>query len=375
MNAPGTFTIHARDGAARTGRLWTAHGPMDTPAFMPVGTHGAVKGVPADALETTGAQTILANALHLAIRPGAEAVGALGGVHRLMGWRGPILTDSGGFQVYSIEGLRELDDSGVTFRSPIDGQTIRLTPIGSLRNQEHIGSDIAMCLDDVPAAGATRERVIEALTRTTRWATEQRTAQQRDGQLLFGIVQGGLDAELRARSARELIPLDFPGYAIGSLSVGESREEMRRTLAVTAPLLPDAKPRYLMGVGTPGDLVASVAQGVDMFDCVMPSRNGRTGMFFTWDGAHVVKNAKYRDAAAPIDAACPCVACQRYTLAALHHFIRRNDMTGGVLLTIHNLTFYQRLMARMRHEIAAATFAAWSVGFLAGFAERGSAEV
>ena len=382
-DASFSFELAAIDGAARAGVWRTPHGDVPTPAFMPVGTAGSVKGVTPDQVRAVGSTQILANAYHLALRPGAEVVADLGGLHALMAWDGPILTDSGGFQAFSLANLATMTEEGVRFVSHIDGARLELTPESAVEVQAKLGADVMMCLDECPPLPCEPERMAAAVDRTTRWARrcrarwdelDRRTAGG-DPQALFGIVQGGTDPALRDRSAEGLLPLDFPGYAIGGLSVGEVPAEMYRTLDATTPLLPVEKPRYLMGVGTPADLVNAVLRGVDLFDCVMPTRNGRNGTVFTPGGVLKIKNAVHSRDAAPIDAGCDCPACRgggagAFSRGALRHLFLAGEMLAPILLSLHNLRFYHRLLADLREAIlrrgaaafAAAELAKWGVG-------------
>src|SRR5580704_17020379 len=350
MSTPFQFQLDHADAAsrARCGRWITPHGVVDTPAFMPVGTAATVKGLTPEQLRDAGVQMVLANTYHLALRPGADVVADLGGLHRLMQWDGPILTDSGGFQVFSLARLTQLDDDKVVFRSHIDGNIFELSPERAVRIQEQLGADCIMCLDECPPHDAGRERLEAAVERTTRWALRCKEAQQRPDQALFGIVQGGIDAELRKRSADGLVPLDFPGYAIGGLGVGEEPSAMYAALDVTVPLLPADRPRYLMGVGKPIDLVEGVLRGVDMFDCVMPTRNGRNATAFTSGGVVRIRNACYERDPRPLDDECACSVCRRFSRGYLRHLFTANEMLGPILLSLHNVAFYQRLMADLR---------------------------
>ncbi len=336
---------------ARRGRFTTPHGVVETPAFMPVGTLGTVKGVDPGRLRETGAQMILANTYHLALRPGEATVAALGGLHEFMGWEGPILTDSGGFQVFSLADRMTFDETGVKFRSHIDGAAVELTPERSIAIQEQLGSDVAMVFDHVVALPNDREIVADAMRRSLRWAERCKVAATRADQAQFAIVQGGLDPELRAESAERLVTLDFVGYAIGGLSVGEPPPEMYAALDVTTPLLPRNKPRYLMGVGRPIDLLEGIARGVDLFDCVMPTRNGRNALAFTDAGPVRLRNQQYAHDREPLDPTCPCLAC-RHSRGYLRHLFQSNEMLGPMLVSIHNLTYYQRLAAEARQAIA-----------------------
>ena len=358
------FTVIARDGAARRGRMTTGHGSVETPAFMPVGTQGTVKAVTPEELRRCGADIVLANTYHLDLRPGHEVVRELGGLHRFMNWSGPILTDSGGFQAFSMESLRALDDDGVRFRSHLDGSLRTLTPESSMEVQAALGSDVAMVLDECPALPAPREAIAAAVDRTTRWARRSRDAYAGPG-VPFGIVQGGPHEDLREQSARELVALAFPGYAIGGVSVGEPPAAIARVAAVTAAFLPEDAPRYLMGVGRPEDLVEAVAAGVDLFDCVMPTRNARNGTLFTSEGRVNIKREEYRRDGRPLDPSCPCEACRGYSRAYLRHLFVSNEILGARLNTIHNLSFYLGLMARLREAIEAGSLAAFRESFLA----------
>ncbi|HVJ51388.1 MAG TPA: tRNA guanosine(34) transglycosylase Tgt [Aliidongia sp.] len=368
MNAFG-FRLMAEDGKARRGRVTTAHGTIETPAFMPVGTAGTVKGMLPDAVASTGAEIILGNTYHLMLRPGAERVAKLGGLHVMMDWPRPILTDSGGFQVMSLSGLRELKESGVTFRSHLDGSTHELTPERSIEIQNLLDADITMVLDECTPHPATEAQTESSLALSMRWAERSKAAfVRRPGYGLFGIVQGGVHLDLRSRSVEQLLAIGFDGYAVGGLAVGEGQETMFRVLDHTLPGLPDDRPRYLMGVGTPADLVGAVARGVDMFDCVMPTRSGRTAQAFTRTGKVNLRNARHQDDPRPLDAECRCPACSRFSRAYLHHLHRAEEMLGPILLTWHNLTYYQDLMAGMRDAIEAGRFADFAVRFEAAMA-------
>lgn len=336
--------------AARRGILKTSRGDVQTPTFMPVGTQGTVKGVELEQLRTTGAQIILGNTYHLAIRPGEETIQKLGGLHKFSGWDGPILTDSGGFQVFSLAEKTKVTDKGVVFQSHVDGRRIEFTPERAIDIQKALGSDIMMVLDHVVKLPNERHVIEDAHLRTIEWAKRSLQVPIASHQSQFAIVQGGLDPELRTRSAEALVALDFPGYAIGGLSVGEPPEEMYRVLDVACPLLPQSKPRYLMGVGRPEDLLEAIARGVDMFDCVMPTRNGRNASAFTDSGPKKIRNAKYTQDSSPLDADCPCPACRR-SLGYLRHLFISGEMLGPILLSIHNLTYYQRLMHEARAAI------------------------
>jgi queuine tRNA-ribosyltransferase len=367
------FQLDAVDGAARAGRVTTAHGGFETPCFMPVGTRGTVKGVtPKQLAEDIGARVILANTYHLLLRPGPELVRDMGGLHRFIAWDGPILTDSGGFQVFSLAALRTIDEDGVTFRSPIDGGSHRLTPERAITVQEALGADIIMAFDECTPYPATRAEARESLLMTARWAARSMAARRRDDNLLFGIVQGGMYPDLRRESAERTVALGFDGYALGGLSVGEDKETMDEMIAVAAPLLPADRPRYLMGVGRPEDLVTAVGCGIDMFDCVMPTRNARNGMYFTTAGPVVIKQARYRDDHRPVDEDCGCYTCRHFSRAYLRHLYTSSEILAAVLGTIHNLYFYQRLMARMREHIVAGTFVDFRKHFFSsyGMADR-----
>jgi queuine tRNA-ribosyltransferase len=345
------FERLATDGAARRGRLTLAHGVVETPAFMPVGTYGAVKAMsPAD-LEALGAHIVLGNTFHLWLRPGLEVVAAHGGLHRFMGWSRPILTDSGGFQVFSLGELRKISEQGVAFRSPIDGASCFLSPEESMRIQRTLDSDIVMIFDECTPYPADLKQAGQSMRLSLRWAERSRRAHEGNPNALFGIVQGGMHEALRDESLAGLVQLGFDGYAIGGLSVGEPKEDMRRILAHTAPQLPADRPRYLMGVGTPSDLVAAVCAGIDMFDCVLPTRNARNGWVYTRDGVIKLRNAKYRDDTRPLDEACSCYACRNFSRSYLHHLQRSNEILGAHLNTLHNLHFYQELMDGLRRAI------------------------
>ncbi len=349
-----SFDLVGRDGAARAGVLRTAHGEVTTPTFMAVGTAGTVKAMTADAVRATGAQIVLGNTYHLMLRPTAERVARLGGLHKMMDWPGPILTDSGGFQVMSLAKLRKMDEAGVTFRSHIDGSAHFLSPERSMEIQYLLDATITMVLDECTKFPATLQEAAESMRLSTRWAKRSREAfVRRDGYGQFGIVQGGVYEDLRAESAAALRDLDFEGYAIGGLAVGEGQEMMFAMLDITTPMLPEDKPRYLMGVGTPDDLLGAVARGVDMFDCVMPTRAGRTARAFTSAGILNLRNARFIDDGGPLDENCGCLACARHSRAYLHHLFRCEEILGPMLLTAHNLTYYQSLMVGARGAILA----------------------
>jgi len=339
--------------AARAGTWSTPHGMVETPAFMPVGTLASVKGLTPEQLRQAGTQMVLANTYHLALRPGADVVAELGGLHRFMNWDGPILTDSGGFQVFSLASLRKLDEESVVFRSHIDGSEFELSPERAVKIQEQLGADCIMCLDECPPHDAPTEKMQSAVDLTTRWARRCRDAQQRDDQALFGILQGGTDRALRERSAEGLLPLDFLGYAVGGLSVGEEPEHMYATLDFTVPMLPTDRPRYLMGVGRPEDLLEAVVRGVDLFDCVMPTRNGRNALAFTSEGRIRLRNAKYRTDDSPLDPDCSCPVCQQFSRGYLRHLFMAKEMLGPILASWHNIAFYQNLLGEMRQAIRA----------------------
>jgi queuine tRNA-ribosyltransferase len=354
-----SFRLTATDGAARTGEIATAHGVVHTPAFMPVGTQAAIKGVHHDDVRASGAEILLGNTYHLMLRPSPERIAALGGLHTFMRWPYPILTDSGGFQVMSLAPLRKITEEGVTFRSHIDGAMVELTPERAMEVQILLGSDIAMQLDECVRLPAERGEIERAMNLSLRWAERCKRAFEgaAPGRALFGIVQGGDDQKLRAASARALADIGFPGYAIGGLAVGETQEVMLKIVAETAPALPAERPRYLMGVGTPADLLEAVARGIDMFDCVMPTRNGRHGLAFTRFGPINIKNARHADDPRPIDAESRCPAARDFSRAYLHHLFRSGESLGGTLLSLINLFYYQDLMAGVRAAIRGGRFA------------------
>jgi len=372
MSAPFSFSLlNKTDNAARRGEIVTPHGKVQTPAFMPVGTQATVKGLTPDDVRASGAEIVLGNTYHLMLRPGAERIAALGGLHAFMNWPLPILTDSGGFQVMSMSALRRLEEKGVTFRSHLDGTMVELTPERAIEIQGLLGADISMQLDECIGLPAPREEIARAMQLSLRWAERSKKAfGARSGRALFGIVQGGDDRVLRSESVRALIDIGFDGYAIGGMAVGESQEVMLKIVAETAPQLPQDKPRYLMGVGTPHDLLEAVALGIDMFDCVLPTRNGRHGMAFTRYGAVNLANARHAYDARPLDEQSAHSTARSYTRAYLHHLIRANEMLGAVLLSKINLTYYQELMAGMRAAIAAGRFADFKAETMAGW-ERG----
>jgi queuine tRNA-ribosyltransferase len=350
------FSLLATDGRARLGRLTTPHATFETPMFMPVGTQATVKGVTPDQLKALGAEIILGNTYHLTLRPGDERIAELGGLHRFMGWDGAILTDSGGFQVFSLAEIRKLTDDAAVFKSHIDGRLLELSPEKAVRIQENLGSDIAMCLDECPAGGADPEIMRAAVKRTILWAERCRDAQRRPDQALFGIVQGGTDIQLRTECAEALKRLDFPGYALGGFSVGETEAQMLTALAPSADILPADKPRYLMGVGRPIDLLNAVAAGIDMFDCVMPTRNARNASAFTADGPLRLRNAKHQRDQGPLESGCECYTCRNFSRGYLHHLFAADEMLGPTLLTIHNLAYYLRLVREMRSAIREGRF-------------------
>ena len=365
------YEVRATDGEARAGLLRTAHGEVETPVFMPVGTAGTVKAMTADQVRATGARLVLGNTYHLMLRPGAERVERLGGLHKLMDWPGPILTDSGGFQVMSLAGLRTMDEGGVTFRSHIDGSKHRLTPEGSTAIQRQLDATITMALDECTPFPASEQQTRLSMGLSMRWAARSRTAfAARPGYGQFGIVQGGIDPRLRAESAAALTGIGFEGYAIGGLAVGEGQAAMFATIEATVPHLPPTHPRYLMGVGTPDDLLGAVARGIDMFDCVMPTRAGRTARAFTSGGVLNLRNARHADDPAPLDPRCACTACTRHARAYLHHLFRANEMLGPMLLTQHNLTYYQSLMRGLRQAIGEGRLAAHAAAVRAEWAAR-----
>lgn len=361
------FDLLTTDGKARRGRLVTRHGIVETPTFMPVGTQGAVKGVPAADLEDVGASICLANLYHLVLRPGIDVIEELGGLHAFTGWNLPLLTDSGGYQVYSLSNLRKIDRDGVTFRSHLDGAELRFTPQSVVEWQRRLGVDIAMMLDECPPWPCPEQDVETALSRTTDWARMAREAWDPATVALFGIVQGGVHRRLRERAVSSLVPLDFAGYAIGGVSVGEPLEERRQVVEYTTPLLPEAKPRYLMGVGTPLDILHGVLNGVDMFDCVLPTRNARHGVLYTRWGPIRVKNARFRRDPRPIEEGCECPCCRRASRALVHHLLRQGELTGTVLATLHNLWFFLDFMGQLREAIASGKTAVWAAQFVRDF--------
>ena len=373
MSNAFSFRLLASDGAARRGEFVTPYGAVQTPAFMPVGTQATVKGLSPEAVAATGAEIVLGNTYHLMLRPGAERIAALGGLHKFMNWQHAILTDSGGFQVMSLSELRKLSEQGVTFRSHLDGAMVELTPERAIEIQALLGADISMQLDECLKLPAARDEIARAMQLSLRWAERSKRAfegRAREGYALFGIVQGGDDLALRSESAKELTDIGFEGYAIGGLAVGEPQEVMLKIVAETTPMLPAARPRYLMGVGTPHDLLEAVARGIDMFDCVLPTRNGRHGMAFTRFGSINLSNARHANDARPLDEQSAHPAARTYSRAYLHHLTKANEILGQVLLSTVNLAYYQELMAGMREAIAggrfgdfrAATMTQWQQG-------------
>ncbi|WP_022797507.1 tRNA guanosine(34) transglycosylase Tgt [Thermus islandicus] len=360
---PFSFHIEARSGRARVGRLFTPHGAVETPLFMPVGTQGSVKGLLPRDLKEIGSQVLLANTYHLLLRPGPERVQALGGLHGFAGWKGPWLTDSGGFQVMSLGHLRRLDEEGVVFRSHLDGSLVRLTPERSVEVQEALGADLIMALDECPPYPSSRDYLESSLERTLRWLERSLKAKTRADQALFGIAQGGTDPELRRRSTLETLRFDLPGYAIGGLAVGEPKEAMFAMVDLSTALLPEGRPRYLMGVGHPEDLVAAVALGVDLFDCVYPTRTGRFGSALVPEGRLNLKNARFLEDKGPLEEGCDCYACRTYSRAYLAHLVRAGEMLGGILLSLHNLRYLHRLLEGARAAIRQGCFATFALAF------------
>jgi len=370
---PFRFQLDGRSGEARAGRFTTPHGVLHTPAFMPVGTHGAVKAMTPDQVRATGAEMILANTYHLALRPGETLIAKLGGLHRFIRWEGPILTDSGGFQVFSLP-RKEIDDRGVRFRNDVDGSSMELTPERSIEIQNTLGADVIMAFDECTAFPASPEQAGVGVRRTLAWLERCVAAHARpDAQALFGIVQGGVHLDLREQCAREVVAMDLPGTAIGGVSVGEGHELMCRVTEHVAPLLPAEKPRYLMGVGLPEDLVAAVGYGMDMFDCVIPTRFARSGAVFTKRGRIRLTHRRYRRDAYPIDTSCDCAACAGgFSRAYLHHLFAANEVLSAILASIHNVRFYQRLMGDARAAILAGRFSEWRREFLAEYSREGA---
>ncbi len=370
------FDIHATDGRARTGRITMKRGEIRTPAFMPVGTAATVKAMKPQDVRATGADIILGNTYHLMLRPGAERVARLGGLHKFMNWDRPILTDSGGYQVMSLSDLRKITEEGVTFASHLDGSRHLLTPERSMEIQRLLGSDIVMAFDECPKIDQGRDVIARSMEMSMRWAKRSREGFDAGGEhaeraALFGIQQGALDEDLRRSSAQALTEIGFDGYAIGGLAVGEGQEAMFATLEFAPGQLPADRPRYLMGVGKPDDLVGAVERGVDMFDCVLPTRSGRNGQAFTWNGPVNMRNARHAEDTAALDDRCPCPTCQTYSRAYLHHLIKSGEMLGAMLLTEHNLTFYQQLMQAMRDAIMEERFAAFARSFRASYQRSG----
>ena len=362
------FAVHASDGRARLGELRFARGAVRTPAFMPVGTYGTVKAMTPAEVRGTGADIILGNTFHLMLRPGTAVIEKHGGLHEFMQWPRPILTDSGGFQVWSLAERRRITERGVTFASPVDGAQVFMGPEESMAVQRSLGSDIVMIFDECTPYPATEERARESMERSLRWAERSKRAHEGNPSALFGIVQGGMHEALRLASACGLVELGFDGYAIGGLSVGEPHEERDRVLDFTVPVLPENRPRYLMGVGRPEDIVAGVLRGVDMFDCVMPTRNARNGYLFTRHGVLKIRNARYEDDLGPIDPDCDCETCRNYSRAYLRHLEKCNEILGMRLMTLHNLRFYQNLMQALRDAIGAGRLDDFAADFLAGLA-------
>jgi len=365
------FEILAVDGAARRGRFTTAHGAVDTPAFMPVGTYGTVKAMTPVELGALGAQIVLGNTFHLWLRPGLEVIAAHGGLHRFMGWEGPILTDSGGFQVFSLGALRKITEDGVKFQSPVNGDACFLSPEESMRIQRVLDSDVVMVFDECTPYPATYEQARDSMRMSLRWAERSKRAHEGNPNALFGIVQGGMYEDLRDESLAGLVGIGFDGYAIGGLSVGETKEEMTRILAHTAPRLPARRPRYLMGVGTPSDIVQAVAGGIDMFDCVLPTRNARNGWLYTSRGVIKLRNARYRDDLSPLDPDCTCYTCRNFTRAYLHHLQRANEILGARLNTLHNLHYFQHVMKGARAAIEEGRYKAYAASVVTGGEDEG----
>ena len=365
------FDLYKTSGKARRGQLTLAHGTVQTPAFMPVGTYGTVKAMSPVELHDIGAHIVLGNTFHLWLRPGLDVIAAHGGLHGFMGWDGPILTDSGGFQVFSLGAFRKITEEGVKFQSPVNGDKLFLTPEESMRIQRVLNSDIVMIFDECTPFPATEREAADSMRLSLRWAARSKAAHDGNPNALFGIVQGGMFENLRDESLAELVNIGFDGFAIGGLSVGEPKDDMLRILKHTAPQLPQDKPRYLMGVGTPEDLVAAVSEGVDMFDCVMPTRNARNGMMFTQYGDIKIKNAQYKLDTRPLDADCSCYTCQNFSRSYLHHLFRLKEILGARLNTIHNLHYYQQLMSEMRAAIEGDAFAEFVAGFCTAAGDAG----
>lgn len=359
------FELLASDGRARRGRLTTPHGPVETPMFMPVGTQATVKGLTPRQVADAGARIVLANTYHLALRPGGELVAEMGGLHRFMRWDGPILTDSGGFQVYSLARQRRITDEGATFRSHIDGALLELSPERAVRIQEELGADIIMCLDECPPGDTDRGYLEVAVRRTIDWARRCKQAHRRPDQALFGIVQGATHLDLRERCARALVEVGFPGYALGGFSVGETEAQMNAALGPSAAFLPEDRPRYLMGVGRPEDIVNAIDCGLDLFDCVMPTRSGRNALAFTDSGNVKMRNAAHRRDPAPLEPDCSCYTCSNFSRAYLHHLFAADEMLGPTLLSLHNVAYYLRLAARCRQAIESGEWGRFRQGYLA----------
>ena len=368
------FELLRSDGGARLGRLVFPRGVVDTPAFMPVGTYGTVKAILPRDLEATGAQIVLGNTFHLMLRPGTAVISRLGDLHRFMGWERPLLTDSGGFQVFSLGEMRKISEAGVRFRSPVDGSEVFLDAETSMRVQRELGADVVMVFDECTPYPATEAEARSSMELSLRWAKRSKLAHEGNPAALFGIVQGGMYPALRSESLAGLREIGFDGYAIGGLSVGETKPEMLMVLDHLGPLLPADRPRYLMGVGTPADILAAVTRGVDMFDCVMPTRNARNAYLFTADGVLKLRNAKHRDSELPIDPSCSCYACANFSRAYLHHLDKCNEMLGSQLATIHNLHFYQELMRGIRKSVLEGRFETFKSDFLARYQPRGQDE-
>jgi len=370
------FEVLSRDcnSAARRGLLDTAHGKVETPVFMPIGTTGAVKGITPQHLKETGSDIILANTYHLLLRPGVETIEKLGGLHKFMAWNGPLLTDSGGYQVFSLSPLTKIDDDGVEFASHVDGAKVHLNAEIATNIQNRLGADIIMCFDQCTPFPCDSSYLEKAVERTIRWAPRCKQAHANTDQLIFGIVQGGINLQLRTSCVSELVKLDFDGYAIGGLSVGEGHENMIKTVTHTTGFLPQEKPRYLMGAGTPADIIAAVGAGIDMFDCVLPTRNGRNAYAFTENGPLRLRNSVYISDAEPIESGCDCYCCRNFTRAALRHFFNVSEMLGPILVSLHNLRFYQKLMARIRQSIEKNDFSHWSAVNLEKYKTFGSPE-
>ena len=361
MTSPIRFDLAHRDPAteARAGVLHTPHGSLDTPAFMPVGTQATVKGLTPDMVRACGGRMVLANTYHLALRPGEDVVAAMGGLHAFMGWDGPILTDSGGFQAFSLAARSKLTEAGVAFRSHLDGRLLELTPERAMAIQQALGADVAMCLDQCPALPAAKDKISEAVARTVRWAARCKEAHSRPGQAVFGITQGGSHADLRHECAEKLVALDFDGYAVGGVSVGEGRDEVRAALTASTPHLPTDKPRYLMGVGRPQDILDAIAAGIDLFDCVLPTRNGRNATCLTADGPVKLRNAAHRLDPRPLEEGCDCPACSRFSRSYLRHLFLAKEMLGPILASAHNLAYLHRLTAAARRAILEGRFGAF----------------